>query len=106
MMWLRRRRFTVLLLALVLLLVLYPPLSHLPLARLLFAALRALFFVAAFLVVFEQKQLRLVALLLGGPAIVGGWFVHLLPSVPDALVVGFHLLATLFLSLTVAVALR
>jgi hypothetical protein len=104
---LRRRRFLALLVTLILLLVLYPVLRGLAGTRLLFDALLTLVFLATFPVVFAERQLRLPALLLGVPTVVGAWTGYALPGLPrPPLVAGFHLLAALFLALAVLSILR
>jgi voltage-gated potassium channel len=102
MSWLHRRRFLALLLALVLLLVVYPLLRGVAGTRLLFDALLTLVFLAAVPAVFTQKQLRLLAVALAVPTVVGAWTGYLLPGLPrPPLVVAFHLVAALFFALTV-----
>src|SRR5205085_878481 len=76
-------------------------------ARLLYDVLLTAVFLAAFLVVFRQHPLRFPALLLGIPTLVGTWTADVFPGLPRLpLVVGFNLVAALFLALTVATILR
>jgi Ion channel len=101
--WLIRRRFQLLLLALLVLLVAHPLLSGVPGARLLYDALVTVVFLAAFLVVFADRKIRLPALVLGLPTLVGNLSGLVLPEPfrfwAD---LGFHTVAALFLGLTVA----
>ncbi len=105
--WLRRRKFLVLMLSLILLLVIFPVLRGAFEGRLLLDVLVTLVFVAALLAVFGQGYLRGLALVLGIPTVVGSWTGYVLPGAPALpLTLGFHLLAALFLGFTVAVILR
>jgi hypothetical protein len=107
MTWWFQRRFLALLLALGLLLVVYPLLRTAVGTRLLLDALLTIVFVAAFLTIFSQSRFRLLALLLGVPTIVGAWIGYVLPGLPRLpLVVSFHLVAALFFGFTVATILR
>lgn len=102
-----RRKFLVLLLSLILLLVIFPVLRGAFEGRLLVDVLATLVFLAALLAVFTQGYLRVVALLLGIPTVVGVWTGYVLPGVPGLpLALGFHILAALFLGFTVSVILR
>ncbi len=105
--WLLRRKFLVLLLSLILLLVIFPVLRGAFEGRLLVDILATLVFLAALLAVFTQGYLRALALLLGIPTVVGAWTDYVLPDLPGfPLVLGFHIVAALFLGFTVAVILR
>jgi voltage-gated potassium channel len=107
MRWWFRRKFLALLLALGLLVVVYPVLRSAFSTRLLLDALLTVVFLAAFLTIFSQSRFRLLALLLGVPTIVGAWIDYVVPGLPRLpLVVGFHLVAALFLGFTVATILR
>jgi hypothetical protein len=107
MSWLHRRRFLALLLALILLLVVYPVLRGVGGTRPLFDGLLTLVFLAAFPVVFPDRHLRLPALVLGALTVAGARTGYALPGLPRAPVAaGFHLLAALFLALTVVSILR
>jgi hypothetical protein len=107
MSWLRGRRFLVLLLSLMLVLVVYPALEGMAGTRLLGDALYTLVFLAAFLMIFAEKQHRLLALLLGIPLLVGLWTGYVLPGLPRLpLIAGFHILALVFLTYTVVVLLQ
>jgi voltage-gated potassium channel len=104
---LRRHRFLALLLALGGLVVVYPLLHEALTGRVLFNVLRTLLFLAALLVLFPQRSLRLLALVLGIPTILAGWTGYALPGLPPlALTVAFHACAALFLALVVATMLR
>jgi hypothetical protein len=101
--WLLRRRFLVLLIAVILLLVMNPLLRSVGAGQLLFSVLQTLVFVAAYLAVFSNRTERLVALLLAAPTLVGAWTGYVLPGVRNpSLVAGFHLLAAIFLCFSVA----
>src|SRR5262245_25191867 len=105
--WLRQRRFQALLLAMLLMLVVYPALSGITGSHLLSNALLTLVFLSALQVVFAHKPLRLLALLLAVPTLVGAWTGYVLPGLPrPPFVLGFHLVAMLFLAYTVAEVLR
>jgi hypothetical protein len=105
--WLLRQRFEVLLLALAGLIVVYPWLHEPGSGRLLFGVVRTLSFLAAFLVLFPSRPLRLVAAALGAPTIVGNWTEYALPGLPDLPVaVAFHGCAALFFAFTIATVLH
>jgi hypothetical protein len=105
--WLLRRKFLVLLLSLILLLVIFPVLHGAFEGRLLLDVLVTIVFLAALVAVFTQGYLRGLALLLGIPTMVGIWTGYVLPDALGLpLSLGFHVLAALFLGFTVAVILR
>jgi voltage-gated potassium channel len=105
--WLLRRRFLVLLLALALLLIVYPAVHEEAGERLLFDALVTVVFLAAMLVVFKQPHHRLLALVLGVPTVVGVWTGYVFPGLPPkALAAAFHLVAAVFLVFAIATLLR
>jgi voltage-gated potassium channel len=105
--WLLRRRFLALLIALALLLLGYPMLQGVFAARLLFDALLTLVFLAALLVVFEDRRLRLLAFVLGLPTLVGNWTGYAVPETHRLhWAVAFHLSAALFLGFAVVALLR
>jgi voltage-gated potassium channel len=107
MSWLRQRRFLVLLVALLLLIVAYPIARETIGSRLLYDALLTVIFLAAFFVFFTQRHYRLAALLFGIPTLVGAWTGYVLPDVarlPAA--IGFHVLAALFLGAAIAMTLQ
>ena len=107
MSWWLQRRFLALLLAVGLLLIIYPLLRGAFSTRLVLDALLTLVFLAAFLTIFSQSRFRLLAVVLGVPTIVGAWIDYVLPGLPRVpLVVGFHLVAALFFGFTVATILR
>jgi len=106
MTWLQRWRFLALLLTLVMLLVVYPVLSDVFDARLLLDALLSVVFLCGSLVIFSQRHLRLVALVLGIPTLAGLWTGYAFPGLPrQPLALGFHVCAVLFFGFTVAVIL-
>ncbi len=105
--WLLRRRFLVLLLALALLLVVYPAVHEVAGERLLFDALLTVVFLAAMLVVFEQRHHRLLAVVLGLPTVVGIWTGYVISGLPPRAVASvFHLFAVVFLGFTTATLLQ
>lgn len=102
-----QRKFLVLLLALILLLLAHPLLRGVFDERILFDVLLTVVFLAALLVVFGSGGLRLVAAVLAIPTLLGVWTGYALPGLPPApLYVGFHASAMLFFTFTVAVILR
>jgi hypothetical protein len=104
---LRTRKYQALLFSLLGLVVLFPVLGATADTRLLLHVFASLVFIAALVVVFAQRPLRVVAGLLGVPTLVGLWTGYFLPGVPRLpLGVGFHLLAAVFFAFTVGVILR
>jgi hypothetical protein len=100
---LSQNKYLWLLLALALLLVVYPFLTETFLERAAFDVLLTLVFLAALRVVFADRRRRLLALLVGAPAVIGLWTGFVLPWLPPLpITLGFHLSAALFLILTVA----
>src|SRR5262245_51649984 len=100
-------KYLVLLVALTLLIAVFPVLRTTFDTRLLLDFLLSVGFLAALLVVFSDARLRAVALLLGVPTLVGIWTRYLLPGVPRLpLQVGFHALGALFFVFTTGVILR
>jgi len=96
-----------LLVALLLIIVAYPIASESLASRLLYDVLLTVVFLAAFWVLFTQRRHRLAALLLGLPTLVGIWTGYVLPDLARLPVaVAFHVLASLFLGLTIVVILR
>jgi voltage-gated potassium channel len=107
MSWLRQRRFLVLLVALLLLIVAYPVARETIGSRLLYDALLTVIFLAAFFVFFTQRHYRFAALLFGIPTLVGAWTGYVLPDVARLPVaIGFHVLAALFLGAAIAMTLQ
>jgi voltage-gated potassium channel len=105
--WLLRRRFQALLIAVVLLIVVFPMLRGVYGERLLFHVLVTLVYLAALFAVFTKRTLRWAALLLGTPTLIGIWTGYVLPGISHLpLVVGFHLLGALFLGFCVVTILR
>jgi voltage-gated potassium channel len=105
--WLRQRRFLMLLVALLLLIVAYPVAHETMGSRVLYDALLTVVFLAAFFVLFTQRRHRLTALLFGVPTLVGAWTGYVLPDVsrlPAAIT--FHVLAAIFFGVTIAMILR
>jgi hypothetical protein len=105
--WLLRRRFQVLLLALALLVLVYPLLRSAFGTRLVLDVMLTIVFLAAFFMVFTQGRFRVPALVLGVPTVIGAWIDYVLPDLPQIpLQVGFHLVAALFFGFGVAIILR
>jgi hypothetical protein len=102
--WLQRK-YLALLVALLLLIVVYPMMHGLLSGRLLYDALLTVVFLFALRTVFATRH-RLLAVLLGGPTLLGMWIADTLPSVPRSpLVLAFHIVAALFLTFTVCIIL-
>jgi hypothetical protein len=100
------RKFLALLLTLLALLVVYPVVRVLLGQRVIFDVVYTLIFLAALRLVFTERSQRRLALLLGIPTLIGAWTDYVLPGLPHLpLVLGFHVLAILLLSFTVAVIL-
>jgi voltage-gated potassium channel len=105
--WLLRRRFLALLVALLMLLIIYPVLHDVFDAQIVVDVLVTLVFLAALQVVFTRGHLRALALLLGIPTLVGVWTGYFLPGLPRMpLAITFHVLAVLFFAFTIATILR
>jgi hypothetical protein len=105
--WLAHHKFQALLLSLILLLVVYPPLHELVVGQIVLDILVSLLFLAALQVIFTQRYLRLLGLILGIPTLLGNFTGYVLPHLPELpLVPTFHLCAALFLGLTLATILR
>jgi hypothetical protein len=107
MSWWLQRKFQSLLLALGMLLIVYPLLRSAFSTRMLLDVLLTIVFLAAFFMIFSQSQLRWLALMLAVPTLVGAWIHYVLPGLPRLpLLVGFHLVAAVFFAFTVATILR
>jgi hypothetical protein len=105
--WLHGRRFFVLLVSLMLVLVVYPALQGIAGTHLLGDALYTVVFLAAFQIIFAQRRYRLPALVLGIPTLVGSLAGNVLPGLPRLpMIVGFNVLALVFLTFTVLVLLQ
>jgi hypothetical protein len=102
-----QRRFLILLLALALLVIVYPMLRNTLSTRLVLDVLLTVVFLAAFFMIFFRGPFQVPALVLGVPTIVGAWIDYVLPGLPRIpLLVSFHLVAALFLGFGVAIILR
>jgi hypothetical protein len=107
MSWLFRRRFQILLITAASLLGVFPLLRGIYGERLLLHFLITLVYLAALFAVFTKATLRLVALVLGAPTLIGIWTGYALPEITHpALVVTIHLFAAFFLAFCVATILR
>jgi hypothetical protein len=106
MRWLAQRRFSVLLVVQLLLIVGGPLSRAFADLRLPFDFFLALVFVCALFLVYRHPSLRLTALLLGVPPLVVQWYGFVLPDASAwSASFGLHLLASLFLSFTLVVVL-
>lgn len=104
---LAERKYLALLVSLIILVVVYPILRMATETRLLLDVLFSLVFLAALLVIFEGGRLRIVAILLGVPTLVGLSTNYLIPGIPRLpLEVWFHVLAAMFLGFTTGIILR
>src|SRR5262249_47100123 len=93
--------------ALIVLLAVYPLLRSVFDGRLLFDALLTLVFVSAFLALFDLRSIRVVSVMLAVPTLLGAWTRYALPGVPHGpLAVGLNLAAALFLVFGAAAILR
>jgi hypothetical protein len=102
-----RQKYQVLLIVLIALLVVYPLFRGTFGGRVLSDVLGTLVFAAALVVIFTDTPLRFLALVLGIPTLVGTWVGYVLPGLPRLpLAVGFHVVAVLFFSFTVATIYR
>jgi hypothetical protein len=105
--WWCQGKFLSLLLALGMLLILYPLLRNAFSTRILLDVLLTVVFLAAFFMIFSQSHLRILAFVLGVPTLVGAWIHYVLPGLPRLpLLVSFHLVAALFFGVTVMTVLR
>jgi len=107
MSWVKEYRYRWLFLALMLLLLGYP-LVHLSYsARIIYDSLMTLVFLASLGIIFTDNRLRFLAVVLALPTLFSGWTGHMLPGFPhEPLVRGYHVIAMVFLSLTITVILR
>src|SRR5262245_26181496 len=95
--WLLRRRFLVLLIAMLALLVVYPMLRRSLETRLFFIILLTMVFLSGLLTVFTDRRFRIIAFVLGIPMVIGVWSEIIPPGVSRfPAVVSFHLAACLF----------
>src|SRR5262245_18984391 len=79
--WLRRQKYLALLVALMVLIVVYPTVREIIAARLVYDGLTAVVLLVALLTVFTARK-RLLAVLLGVPLLVGLWTGYTLPWLP------------------------
>jgi voltage-gated potassium channel len=105
--WYTERRFSLLLLAQVLVFAVHPMLHGFGFGSWLYDLFITLVFLAAFLVVFNRKGRRLAALVLGVPTVVANWTGYVLPGLPaQPLALTFHLFSTVFLGFAVVTILQ
>jgi hypothetical protein len=103
MSWCLQRKYQLLLLALGLLMIVYPLLRGALSTRLLLDALLTLVFLAAFFMIFSENRFRRLAVVLAVPTLVGAWIDYAVPGLPRIpLLVGFHLVATGLFGFTIA----
>jgi hypothetical protein len=101
--WFSRHKFLILLAAMAFLMVFYPLLHRDFQSRLVWSVLMSFLYLATFFVTFTERRLRLPAVCLAVPTIVGAWVGYALPVVPPvAVAAGFHLLAVVFFVFTTA----
>lgn len=107
MIWLLKQRYKAMLLALLLMIVIYPALqTHLG-TRLIFDVCRTVLFSIAFAIIWRDRSLRIAGLVLGTPAIVGVWMNLTHDTEPPAPVqAAYFLVIALFLSTTIVAILR
>lgn len=105
--WIRRQKFRALLIALIVVVIVYPVVEDFTTTRLLFDALRTVFLVVALFVIFDAKRQRALALIVGVPALLAAWTYAFVNDPPPIQVeVVFHILAAIFFSITVYTILR
>jgi hypothetical protein len=105
--WLARRKYQAMLLALLLFLVAYPILRGPAGSPVLARALLTVVFVAGWWVVFAGNRFRVVAVVLGVPALLGAWTGYVLPDrYGPAVTVFFHITTTTFHAFVVFVLVR
>src|SRR5262245_15938585 len=105
--WALRQRFRAMLVLLLLMLVVAPILQQFRLTRFALDAMRTLFYITAFFVVFKERRHRALAIGLAIPTVAAGWAVAFFDAHrPPALEVGYHLTAAVFLAVAVTALLR
>jgi hypothetical protein len=101
--WYLGRRYSFLLLTLLLLFAIHPLLHEVVAGQWLYDLLVTVVFLAAFVLLFKRKIYRPAAVLLGVPTVFAQWTGYAFPGVPPLLpAIFFHLFAALFLGLTLA----
>jgi voltage-gated potassium channel len=105
--WFSERRFSLLLLAEILVFIIHPLVYQIGRGLWLYDFFVSLVFLTAFFILFNRKGRRLLALVLGVPTVLANWTGYVLPGVPaEPLALTFHLFAVLFLGFTVVAILR
>ena len=100
-------KYRALLLALVVVVLVFPLLHRTPGTRLILHSLISLLFLTATLAVFPTRRLRVVAVVLGTPTLLGLWTGYLLPGVARVPAgVTFHVFAAGFFVFTIGVILQ
>ena len=103
----RQRKYVILLITLLLLLFVAPALHSYVNMQLLLDGLRSVLLIVALLVVFTEKYHRSFALLLAILSLVGCWIDARFPALRQVeLLVGLHLVNSMFLGLTIITVLR
>jgi voltage-gated potassium channel len=105
--WFRRQRFGALFVALIAVMFAYPIFHEFAGTRLIFDITRAIFFVIALWVVFEDRRLRVLAFAIGTPSLIAVMVRMVLgDSRPTSVEVFFHGLSAIFFGMTVYAILR
>ena len=100
--WISARKYQTLLVSLLALIFIYPVLGHSTEYRFLFDVLLSFVFLAALLVLFTDRRLRMLAIIIGGPLLLGTWMGLFFSDAPRRPVaIGFHTLTAVFLGFTV-----
>lgn len=103
-----RRKYQLLLITLILLVLMYPVLGDTAEIRIFFDLMFTVVFFATIMVLYSDRRHRILSLLLGIPVLVGTWSGHVMraggPREPVA--IGFHAVAAVFLGYTVSMLMR
>ncbi len=105
--WYYQHRYSVLLLAMVGVFIAHGMLQGFSFGSWLYDVAVTIVFLATFPLFFKRRGYRIVAAVFGVPTVIANWTGYALPDVPEQpLAVVFHLLAAVFLSLSVVVILQ
>lgn len=100
--WIRRQKFRALLIALIVVVLIYPIFEDFATTRIAFDSLRTIFFIVALFIIFDAKKQRTLAFAIGLPTMASAWvYAFVGDPVPFSLDILFHSLATIFFSVTV-----
>src|SRR5262245_61959217 len=105
--WIIKRKYQTLLLTLVALVFIYPVLGHSADFRVLFDTLLTLVFLASLLVLYADRQLRLITCVIGMPILIGAWMGHFFTGadrMPFA--VAYHIITAVFLAFILITLMR